>query len=156
MTFPRFWANTCCSHPLDREGEREGAAGAKRAAVRKLEHELGIPPHEVPTACIEFVTRIHYAAPSGDGPWGEHEIDYVLFARPPEGVTVSRVPNEVEEARWVSQAQLRELLQAAGDGRELVSPWFRLITENGLFTWWDAFLAGELAAHKDEGGIRRL
>jgi isopentenyl-diphosphate Delta-isomerase len=49
-----------------------GAAGARRAAQRKLLHELGIASHEVPLDAFHFLTRIHYRAPSDDV-WGEHE-----------------------------------------------------------------------------------
>jgi isopentenyl-diphosphate delta-isomerase len=56
----------------------------KRAAVRKLEHELGIPPSQVPVGKFKFLTRMHYWAADTvtHGPqseWGEHEIDYILF-----------------------------------------------------------------------------
>ena len=57
ITFPLYWTNTCCSHPLwtplemgedvppDRPRDKESGAvlGCKRAAIRKLEHELGLP-----------------------------------------------------------------------------------------------------------------
>lgn len=49
--------------------------GARTAAQRKLEHELGIKPNQVPLDNFEFLTRIHYLAPS-DGMWGEHESKY--------------------------------------------------------------------------------
>ena len=49
--------------------------GARTAAQRKLEHELGIKPAQVPLDNFEFLTRIHYLAPS-DGMWGEHESKY--------------------------------------------------------------------------------
>jgi isopentenyldiphosphate isomerase len=49
--------------------------GARTAAQRKLEHELGIKPEQVPLDDFEFLTRIHYLAPS-DGMWGEHESKY--------------------------------------------------------------------------------
>lgn len=47
--FVGYWANTCCSHPLNvpSETEEEGAIGVKRAAQRKLKHELGIEPEQV-------------------------------------------------------------------------------------------------------------
>jgi isopentenyl-diphosphate delta-isomerase type 1 len=75
ITFPDLWTNTCCSHPLDDfEDEKitENALGAKNAANRKLEHELGIPREQTPVDEFQYLTRIHYLAPS-DGMWGEHE-----------------------------------------------------------------------------------
>ena len=51
ITFPEYFTNTCCSHPLYRKGEleEEGAIGVRRAARRKLEHELGISQDKVTT-----------------------------------------------------------------------------------------------------------
>lgn len=72
ITFPNMWTNTCCSHPLMVRAEVDGVTGAKRAAQRKLEHELGINPAQVPLDAFQYLTRIHYVAPS-DGLWGEHE-----------------------------------------------------------------------------------
>lgn len=75
ITFPNMWTNTCCSHPLAIQSEMHGREGAKKAAQRKMEHELGIPADQVPLDKFQFLTRIHYLAP-GDGPWGEHESRY--------------------------------------------------------------------------------
>lgn len=90
ITFPSMWTNTCCSHPLSFPGElvaeeqlgpflRSSAlesahpsVGVRRAAQRKLQHELGIPNDQVPLDGFVYITRIHYLAPS-DGIWGEHE-----------------------------------------------------------------------------------
>ena len=77
ITFPDMWTNTCCSHPLGVPGEtgadlKTAVAGVKRAAQRKLDHELGIKAEQVPLENFQFLTRIHYKAPS-DGKWGEHE-----------------------------------------------------------------------------------
>ncbi|WFC93565.1 isopentenyl-diphosphate Delta-isomerase [Malassezia brasiliensis] len=72
ITFPNMWTNTCCSHPLAVRSELDGKDGAKNAARRKLEHELGIALDQVNVKDIQFLTRIHYMAPS-DGLWGEHE-----------------------------------------------------------------------------------
>lgn len=57
ITFPSVWTNTCCSHQLSGfdppevdlpEAVSNGSVmGSKRAAVRKLGHELGIPAHQV-------------------------------------------------------------------------------------------------------------
>ena len=49
ITFPGCFTNTCCSHPLYRPGELEETEclGVRRAAQRKLQHELGILPEQV-------------------------------------------------------------------------------------------------------------
>lgn len=77
ITFPDMWTNTCCSHPLGVPGETgadlaTSVMGVKRAAQRKLDHELGIKKEQVPLEDFQFLSRIHYLAPS-DGKWGEHE-----------------------------------------------------------------------------------
>lgn len=42
--------------------------GAKRAAVRKLQHELGIPAAQLPLEQFKYLTRLHYcAADTGAG-----------------------------------------------------------------------------------------
>jgi len=75
ITFPDMWTNTCCSHPLDDfEAEKieRDQLGVRIAASRKLEHELGIPRSQTPVDQFQYLTRIHYLAPS-NGMWGEHE-----------------------------------------------------------------------------------
>ncbi|KAJ1649004.1 isopentenyl-diphosphate delta-isomerase idi1 [Dispira simplex] len=139
ITFPGCFTNTCCSHPLNTtlEVEEKDALGVRRAAQRKLEHELGIPPEEIPVEQFEYLTRIHYLAPS-DSVWGEHEIDYILFFQPRErNVTVNVNPNEVQSVRYVTKDELKQLLRDAEQGRVLVTPWFRLICNKFLFAWWD-------------------
>jgi isopentenyl-diphosphate Delta-isomerase len=165
ITFPDMWTNTCCSHPLAHPAESGHGAdlasnieGAKRAAQRKLGHELGISPAHVPLSDFDFLTRIHYLAPS-DGKWGEHEIDYILFIRAAPELAIN--VNEVRDTAWVSQEELRQLFRDAetkgGKGRDFkFTPWFRLICESMLFEWWEAMVKGELGKYIGEGEIRRM
>ena len=76
ITFPGMFTNTCCSHPLMKADELEIGdcyIGVRRAAQRKLGHELGIRAEQVPLDKFQFMSRLHYLAPS-DGLWGEHEV----------------------------------------------------------------------------------
>jgi isopentenyl-diphosphate delta-isomerase type 1 len=102
ITFPNVWTNACCSHPLhgmiphevddndnNNSAEEEVRTdGIKNAAVRKLQHELGISPHSMDKDRLVFVKRFHYWASDTityghDAPWGEHEVDYVFFYQAP-------------------------------------------------------------------------
>jgi isopentenyl-diphosphate delta-isomerase len=121
ITFPSLWTNTCCSHPLYGQTPSEvdvpedvasGAVpGAKRAAVRKLLHELGIPPEQVPLQKFKYLTRLHYKAADAfaenqsmtGGPWGEHEMDYILFIKPDAPVTIEPNPDEIDDVKWVNR-----------------------------------------------------
>ena len=118
ITFPAYWANSCCSHPLFVQGELEAKnkLGVKRAAQRKIYQELGIPPEQLPLECFHFLTRVHYKAKSDDV-WGEHEIDYILFCMPPKDVTPDPNPNEVANAKYFTQAQLDQLRSGSSSQR---------------------------------------
>mmetsp|Transcript_11915 Transcript_11915/g.30116 ORF Transcript_11915/g.30116 Transcript_11915/m.30116 type:complete len:126 (+) Transcript_11915:1-378(+) len=107
--------------------------GVKRAAKRKLLHELGI---DYPNAeDFKFLTRIHYLAPS-DGIWGEHEIDYILFLR--ADVEVNPNPNEASEVKWVTADQLRAFIASSQENNLKITPWFKLIVENFIYKWWES------------------
>jgi isopentenyl-diphosphate delta-isomerase len=154
ITFPDMWTNTCCSHPLGTPSETGSSlpasiAGVKRAAVRKLDHELGIPSSQVPIEKFDFLTRIHYLAPS-DGKWGEHEIDYILFIKADVELKINE--NEVQEYRYVTAEELRAMFE---DQALKFTPWFKLICTSMLFEWWQ-HLDGGLEMYKDEQGIRRM
>jgi isopentenyl-diphosphate delta-isomerase len=164
ITFPDMWTNTCCSHPLFHPSETgngdlpSNVEGAKRAAVRKLNHELGIKSHQVPIANFDFLTRIYYMAPS-DGKWGEHEIDYILFIEAKVDLDINK--NEVQDTRWVSADELRQMFndvesKTGVDKALKYTPWFRLICDGMLFKWWDALCDGKLKELTDDTEIRRM
>lgn len=153
ITFPGMWTNTCCSHPLGIPGETgaeldAAIMGVRRAAQRKLDQELGIPSHQVPLEGFDFLTRIHYKAPS-DGLWGEHEIDYILFTQATVNLNIN--PNEVKDYKYVTPDELKAMFK---DENLTFTPWFKLICETMLFEWWASF--DNLEAFKNEKEIRRM
>ena len=109
ITFPNYYTNTCCSHPLynDLEMEENDAIGVKRAAQRRLYLELGIDPLQVPLSEIKFMTKFLYKA-SSNGMWGEHEIDYALVVH--KDVEINPDPNEVRSYRYISKTDLLPFL----------------------------------------------
>ena len=154
ITFPDLWTNTCCSHPLGIPGETgstldTAVAGVKRAAQRKLDHELGIKPAQVPLDNFKYLTRIHYKAPS-DGKWGEHEIDYILFIKADVDLNIN--PNEVRDSKYVTAEELKSMFNQE---QYNFTPWFKLICESMLFEWWKHLNSG-LEKYMGETAIRRM
>jgi len=118
-------------------------------AVSGLGHfcYVGSEPTQVPHADFRFLSRFHYWAADvltwGDeAPWGEHEVDYILFVQ--ADVTLQPNPDEVDAVRYVTPAELRELLV---DKSLRWSPWFVGIMERGGWDYW-----AELEEALKEGG----
>lgn len=159
ITFPGVWTNTCCSHPLynmkpdevddcSKPGVFPNFPGIKHAAIRKLQHELGISPEEVPHDNFRFLIRFHYWASDTitygkDAPWGEHEVDYVLFIKHPTetGPSLNINDEEVEEFKYVSIDELKAMMyntDPENDTSDLLwSPWFKGIMEQKGFEMWE-------------------
>ena len=155
ITFPNVWANTCCSHPLHCEEEMElkNALGVKRAAIRKLEQELGISPTEVPIESFQYLTRMRYQARQ-DQVWIEREIDHCLVIH--ADVEVNPNPNEVGEIRWVSKEQLEDML-IADDSENIIAPWFRCIAARIMTDdWWTPNCADSDEIIHDMGDISHM
>ncbi|PVV05134.1 hypothetical protein BB560_000348 [Smittium megazygosporum] len=136
ITFPNYFTNTCCSHPLSVPSELEEAdqIGAKRAAIRKLEHELGITPEQISVQNLKFLTRILYKAPS-DNKWIEHELDYIFIVK--ADVNLKPNPNEVKSTRYVTPQELDLLFKTSESENILLTPWFKLIYNSFLKDWWN-------------------
>ncbi|KAH8066793.1 farnesyl-diphosphate farnesyltransferase [Aureococcus anophagefferens] len=163
ITFADVWTNTCCSHPLHgmspKEVDDPGAtlggdpAGVKVAAVRKLDHELGIAPGVLDPKKFTFTTRVHYFAADlkthgPDAPWGEHEIDYLLIYKldyPGSELQLAPHPHEVSATKWVTQEELFREMEAK-DSMPLWSPWFEIIAKKFLKTWWEDLTASSRAS----------
>ena len=162
VTFPNVWANACCSHPLHspEELEETNAMGVKRAAVRKLEQELGIDPSTIDVADMTFMSKMRYAARMNQT-WIERELDHILVMC--ADVDLNPNPNEVANTMWVSRKELEAMLVEERSAEQAVAPWFRCIaalimTED----WWKAYndpaALGELADDRihDMGDITHM
>lgn len=109
-TWPSFWSNTVCSHPLPSETYQE-------AAGRRLFEEMGF------RTPLKKLFKFIYKAEM-DKTWGEHELD-VVFAGQYEG-RVSPNPDEVEGYEWIEIRKLKEDLKQNPDK---YTPWFKIILE---------------------------
>ncbi|EGT48847.1 CBN-IDI-1 protein [Caenorhabditis brenneri] len=132
ITFPNLWTNTCCSHPLHTHEEMNGVPGAKRAAIRKLEHELGITG--VTSSQFQMSGRYIYQAEMTGAPWGEHELDYALILRGVGAEQCEINENEVAEIREVDLEELRSWMSREPHA---FTPWLKLFSKTETFEkWW--------------------
>ena len=156
VTFPDVWANSCCSHPLhsDEEMEEANAIGSKRAAVRKLEQELGIAPGQVPLDSFHFITKMRYSARMNET-WTEREIDHILVIQ--ADVDLDPNPNEISEIKWVSEEELEAMLIDEHHTEGVIAPWFRCIAARVMDeTWWDAVGDADALAELVDGKIHDM
>jgi len=130
ITFPSIWANSCCSHPLHIDSEIKGIEGAKTAAKRKMEQELGINPEEINREHLQYITKMRYKA-RADKKWIEYEIDYIFVIKCDVKINPNKI--EIEDTKYVNPEELEELFL---DKNAKIGPWFRLIKENFLNGIW--------------------
>ena len=63
ITFPFKWSNTCCSHPLATEMDKENNQGIREAASRRLVFELNI---KIDVNSLFPIEKILYRADSDE------------------------------------------------------------------------------------------
>ncbi|CAH0550592.1 unnamed protein product [Brassicogethes aeneus] len=134
ITYPDCYTNSCCSHPIGNvagEDEENEALGIKRAAIRRLNYELGIPIKQMPIEKLQYITRVYYKD-CGNGKWGEHEIDYVLFLQ--GDMKIKPNPNEVSEISYIPRNDIDSFIPTLNSN---LTPWFALILKHRLKLWWD-------------------
>lgn len=139
VTFPNVWANACCSHPLHspEELELENAMGVKRAAVRKLQQELGIDPAQVSTDDMVYMTKMRYSARMNEE-WIERELDHIIVMC--ADVEINPNPNEVANTLWVDHDKMEAMLLEERTADQAIAPWFRCIAARIMKpSWWSAF-----------------
>jgi len=111
-TWPGFWSNAVCSHPLPREPY---AAAARRRLFEELRIHGAVAP----------AFRLFYGpvrCPVSGAL--EHELDHVFYARLAEGAPIRPMRSEISAARWVDRSQLATLRHSG-----VITPWFEMILE---------------------------
>jgi isopentenyl-diphosphate Delta-isomerase len=106
--WPRYWSNSCCSHP--RRGET-----METAVHRRLYEELGL------RCPLQFLFKFKYQA-QFDSAGAEHELCSVYVGRCAGPLALDA--REVMAARWISPEALQAEL--AGDKAGNFTPWFKL------------------------------
>ena len=85
ITFPNYFTNACCSHPLYNKRELEDndgdAIGVRRATIRRSNFELGVRPDDIRPDELNLMNKLAYRAESDGGHWGEAEIDYIFVLK---------------------------------------------------------------------------
>jgi isopentenyl-diphosphate delta-isomerase len=106
--WPRYWSNSCCSHPRRFET-------MEAATHRRLHEELGL------SCPLQFLFSFQYQA-QFDEVSAEHELCSVYVGRCNRPVWIN--PGEVLAWRWIGPEALHAELATAGEER--FTPWFRL------------------------------
>jgi len=106
--WPRYWSNSCCSHP--RRDETMEAA-----TKRRLYEELGL------RCPLHFLFKFQYQA-QFDASGAEHELCSVFIGRAIDQLTINR--NEIRAWRWITPEALQAEMSGSGTGN--FTPWFIL------------------------------
>ena len=105
--WPKYWSNTCCSHP--RQGE-----SMEMATARRLQQELNT------AATLEFVYKFEYQAQFADQ-GSENELCWVYLGRLDGEATANDM--EIAELRFASANELHREIHTVP---ERFTPWFRM------------------------------
>jgi len=106
--WPRFWSNSCCSHPRRSES-------METAIHRRLREELGL------SCPLQFLFKFRYQA-QFDECGAEQELCSVYIGRSTAAVQADR--DEILDWRWISVPALQAEL--AGPAADRFTPWFKL------------------------------
>ena len=104
-TWPDFWSNAVCSHPLPQESYAA-------AARRRLFEELRIHGTVAPAFRMFYGPVRCPISGGGGGGGGGEELDHVFYAKLPEDAPIEPDPEEISAVRWVDFSQLAELREA--------------------------------------------
>lgn len=109
-TWPLFWSNTTCTHPLEGESYKD-------AAIRRLKEEMGIETEL--SEILKFTYKDEF-----DETWGEHEYD-VVFEGTYDGL-IDPDPEEAADHKWMDTVELKRDIKSSPDS---YTPWFKIIMD---------------------------
>lgn len=138
ITFPNYFTNACCSHPLHNELELEDdgtAIGVRRAVVRRSNFELGTKLDSFAPGELKLMNKLCYRAESDGGVWGEAEVDYIFILH--KDVELDLNADEVSSFRYVDRQEMKHLIDNPAESGVKVTPWVRLLARDYLFSYWD-------------------
>ena len=138
ITFPEYFTNACCSHPLYEPSELEDsddAIGVKRATIRRANYELGTKVEDIQCDELKFVNKLAYRAESDGGQWGEAEIDYIFVLR--KNLELNLNSEEVKSHRYVTKKEMQDILLNHKEYNMKITPWVKLLARDYLFSYWD-------------------
>ena len=107
LLWPKFWSNSCCSHP--RKGETY-----EIATKRRLKEELGL---ETP---LIYLYKFQYHASFGSV-GSETELCSVYIGKTNESVSINQ--NEIADWNYVDLNEMDERLQQES---QIHTPWFKM------------------------------
>jgi isopentenyl-diphosphate delta-isomerase len=105
--WPKYWSNTCCSHP--RWGE-----SMETATARRLQQELDT------AAALEFIYKFRYQASFSDR-GSEHELCWVYLGRLEQEASANEA--EIAELRFIAASDLHQEIDTVP---ERFTPWFKM------------------------------
>ena len=131
ITFPLYWTNSCCSHPVKHETPTGLISESKDRTLFELGIDLDKKGFE-----LDLISKVLYRAKYDDY-WGEYELDYLIFVKVKEkGVELGFNKEEVCDVKWIDEGSVRKFV-ASG---EKITPWFQRIVMQTEFTrWWKKF-----------------
>ena len=159
VTFPLLWTNTCCSHPLNIEGENT-PENINNALVKRIKYELGI---DTDKNKYKLFDKILYRAPSNDK-YEEFEIDYLFMAKFDKDCeddefiysknNLKKIINkhEVDDIKF---EYIDDILKDMEVHPESYTPWFSIVMKNkGKFM--DDVMNGRIELKGFDGVIKKF
>lgn len=112
-TWPGFWTNACCSHPVKGETIED-------AARKRLMEEMGFDCE------LKYLFTFTYEA-DYNGIYGESETDHVFL-----GIYDGRISPDIMEVESYKYVNIDDLMEDIKDSHSRYTPWFTIAIK-GVF-----------------------